>query len=45
MHDLELLEHRIDNVHMVLEREMGDWAKNYWCNTLKTLIRKLNSLK
>ena len=41
MAELELLEHRIDNVHTVLEREMGDWAKNYWTTTLFALIRRL----
>ena len=41
MAELELLEQRIDNVHTVLEREMGDWAKNYWTTTLFALIRRL----
>jgi len=28
-----------------LEREMGDWAKNYWSTTLFALVRKLNDFK
>jgi len=45
MGEMELLEHRIDNVHTVLEREMGDWAKNYWSTTLFALVRKLNDFQ
>ena len=45
MSEIELLERRIDNVHTVLEREMGDWAKNYWSTTLFALVRKLNDFQ
>ena len=41
MTELELLEWRIDRVHMILERPMSDWGKNYWNTVLLALVRKL----
>jgi hypothetical protein len=37
----ELLYRRIDAVyHMLEERQMSDWARNYWTQVLDALIRK-----
>ncbi len=36
-----LLHRRIDAVYYMLEeREMSEWARNYWTNVLNALIRK-----
>lgn len=45
MTELELLEHRIDNVHEVLERPMSEWGQKYWSTVLMALIRKLNTTR
>ena len=37
----ELLYKRIDTVYYMLEeRQMSDWARNYWTTVLNALIRK-----
>jgi predicted cupin superfamily sugar epimerase len=37
----ELLYKRIDTVYYMLEeRQMSDWARNYWTQVLDALIRK-----
>jgi predicted cupin superfamily sugar epimerase len=36
-----LLHKRIDTVYYMLEeRQMSDWARNYWTTVLNALIRK-----
>ena len=40
--ELELLERRIDAVIAVLKHPtLSEWAKEYWNNVLKQLVRKL----
>ena len=37
----ELLHRRIDAVYYMLEeRQMSDWARNYWTGVLNALVRK-----
>ena len=36
-----LMTKRIDTVHQMLqERDMSEWARNYWTSVLNSLIRK-----
>ena len=36
-----LMTKRIDTVHQMLqERDMSEWARNYWTNVLNSLIIK-----
>ena len=37
----EALHRRIDAVYFMLEeRQMSDWARNYWTSVLNALVRK-----
>jgi len=36
-----LMTKRIDTVHQMLqERDMSEWARNYWTGVLNSLVRK-----
>jgi len=45
MTEVQLLEKRIDSVHMMLEQPLSEWAQEYWSGVLMLLVRKLNTTR